>query len=171
MENHNNPNPTAGNPAAQPVQMPPGRPVFLTILCVLSFLGVALSLVWNGISYVGMTIGTAVMQESQVVGNLEEATENVPLAGISIREVFGFLEHVPAFALVNVFAALIVLAGVILMWNLRKAGYYIYIVGELLPLIALVALGGVLGSFFAATSSVFALLFIVLYGLNLKYMY
>lgn len=62
--------------------------------------------------------------------------------------------------------------GAIRMRKLRKSGYYIYLIGELAPLVLVL---GLFGTGFAALVQlsfglVFALLFIILYSTQLKYL-
>lgn len=65
------------------------------------------------------------------------------------------------------------------MWRLKKIGYYIYIPGQILPLIGSFMTmnsfaGGTLFAGFGMVaigiSFIFQLAFIIMYGVNLKYM-
>jgi hypothetical protein len=69
--------------------------------------------------------------------------------------------------------------GALLMWKMRRAGYFIYIFGQLLPFITLygiysvfqhVPIFGVFMLIYAVFNVVCAAAFIVMYGLNFKYM-
>jgi hypothetical protein len=69
-------------------------------------------------------------------------------------------------------ASLLTLAGAILMWNLKRKGFYIYILGVALGIAIpfylygndLIAVGA------ASFANFFGLVFIALYALNLKSM-
>jgi hypothetical protein len=74
--------------------------------------------------------------------------------------------------LVATICSLLCVFGAMQMWQLKKTGYFIYIAGEIIPAIAAFALGGggMLGSMGAAVALAIAIIWIVLYGLNLKHM-
>jgi hypothetical protein len=52
------------------------------------------------------------------------------------------------------------LYGAIMMWNLKKIGFYVYLAAQIL----IVVFG------WSILALVFAVLFVVLYGLNFKYL-
>jgi len=73
--------------------------------------------------------------------------------------------------LVGVIGGLLCLVGSIQMWKLKKTGFYIYAVGEIIPPVVSMVLVG-MGEFgaFGIIGLIFPIVFIVLYGLNLKHM-
>ena len=142
------------------------RPTFLTVLCILSFIGVGIVVISNIVALIGGGVSKAILESSEEVMEAMEAVEEVPV----VESVTKIVSNVSTMAAINLIAALVVLVGVIMMWSLKKTGYYIYIVGEIAPVIALIVLGGLLGGFMAIFSSFIAILFIVLYGLNVKHM-
>lgn len=142
------------------------RPTFLTVLCILSFIGVGLVVISNLVALIGGGVSKAIMESSEEVMQAMEAVEEVP----GVESVTKIVSNASTMAAINLIAALVVLVGVFMMWSLKKTGYYIYIVGEIAPVIALIVLGGLLGGFMAIFSSFIAILFIVLYGLNVKHM-
>lgn len=143
------------------------RPTFLTVLCILSFIGVGFVAISNIVALIGGGVSKAIMESSEEVMEAMETVEEVPVVGESVTKI---VSSASTMAPINIIAALVVLVGVFMMWNLKKTGYYIYIVGEIAPVIALIVLGGLLGGFMAIFSSFIAILFIVLYGLNVKHM-
>ena len=113
------------------------RPAFLTVLCILSYIGCGLSIISSL-----MTITT--------------------LTGI-----------------LSLVAALLCLWGVIQMWKLKKMGFYLYLVGEIAPLIISFATIGFAGLFnFAGgvmamavgIGFIFSIAFIIMYAVNLKHL-
>lgn len=143
------------------------RPTFLTVLCILSFIGVGIVVISNIVALIGGGVSKAIMESSEEVMEAMETVEEVPVVGESVSKIVSSASTIAA---INLIAALVVLVGVFMMWSLKKTGYYIYIVGEIAPVIALIVLGGLLGGFMAIFSSFIAILFIVLYGLNVKHM-
>ncbi|MBA7540386.1 hypothetical protein ES705_32683 [subsurface metagenome] len=142
------------------------RPTFLTVLCILSFIGVGFVVISNIVALIGGGVSKAIMESSEEVMQAMEAVEEVP----GMESATKIVSNASTMAAINIIAALVVLVGVLMMWSLKKTGYYIYIVGEIAPVIALIVLGGLLGGFMAIFSSFIAILFIVLYGLNVKHM-
>jgi hypothetical protein len=128
------------------------RPALLTVLCILSFIGSGLSvLVWL-------------------------------LLTVGVGSFLGFLENVPGFSegmtgsgaglgvglmLLNLVLNAGTLAGAIMMWQLKKLGFWIYsgafVLQFLVPIIFMSGKFGIFGFIIMA-------LFITLYALNLKHM-
>jgi len=60
-----------------------------------------------------------------------------------------------------------------MMWKLKKTGFYIYVIGEIAPVILpFVLFGGfgVLGTMALVMGLIFPIAFIIMYALNLKHM-
>lgn len=144
----------------------PARPTFLTVLCVLSFIAAGFSIVGGAL---GMAAGAVVGAASDAAAasgdpaameGIAEAQEALDAAGTavggSLAMVFG----------VGLVLTLIGLFGVIMMWKLKKNGFYVYTGAQLLGIVAPMVMGGAFGLW----GAVFSVLFIVLYGLNLKHM-
>lgn len=113
------------------------RPTFLTVLCILSYIGCAI----------------------QLLGSLGR-----------LKTTLG---------IVTLLAAIICFVGVLMMWKLKKTGFYIYVVGEVVPIISGIIIVGASGLFsFAggfmamimALSYIFPIAFLIMYGLNLKHL-
>jgi len=124
------------------------RTDFLTVLCILTWVGSGLAILYYSFQWLFLGVVQRTFGISTGWGTL--------------------------LSLTNIIAPLICIAGSVLMWNLKKSGFFIYLVGQLLP---------VLLSFFIALviyetkgpSLVFAILanvipigFIVLYSLQVK---
>jgi hypothetical protein len=151
-----------------------GRPTFLTILCVLTFLSCAAGL-FNAISsYSGADMAAEIGQEA-----LEKAQDQVQdqdggaFADRIIGSISGSLtpERIRQSAIANLIYNLLALAGALLMWNLRRVGFYVYVAGVLVAIIApFFIYGGLMGGFASAGTAFVSVIFVVLYALNLKYM-
>jgi hypothetical protein len=133
----------------QPQQAAPTqeRPTFLTVLCILSFIGSGLSSLLFLIAVIA-------------AGAIMDFMASLP--GMSELSTGG-----SGFFLVSFLLALGSLFGAILMWNLKKIGFYLYaaanIVAIFVPLMFTTGDIGWLGL-------VITVVFIILYGLNFKYM-
>ena len=128
------------------------RPALLTVLCILSFIGSGLSvLVWL-------------------------------LLAVGIGSFLGFLDSIPGFSeamtgsgaglgvglmILNLVLNAGTLTGAILMWQLKKLGFWIYsgafVLQFIVPIIFMSGKFGIFGFIIMA-------LFITLYALNLKHM-
>jgi hypothetical protein len=56
------------------------------------------------------------------------------------------------------------------MWNLKKTGFYLYIAGIIILVAAPFAMGKLVGAIGASLIGFIGVIFIVMYGVNLKYM-
>lgn len=159
----------------------PKRPTLLTVLCILSFIGIGWSL-YNGV-YSLLTDNTADME--QVDKAMEEAHEDMAEVGGESGELMsGFLSGAAdmaskamqfrvELALTSIIASLLALFGVIMMWKLRKQGFYLYLLAQIIaivvPLIYLGTSWMVIATFIGFGGFI-SLVFIILYAVNLKYM-
>lgn len=127
------------------------RPTFLTVLCILTWIGSGLGLIsaiW------GVFVGNAVAE-------------------------LGGGENLATLQYANLACVVLCLIGAIMMWQMKKTGFYIYAVGELAPIIlsfailgemgAATGLGGAMAAA-GAIAAIFPIAFVVMYALNLKHM-
>ena len=138
----------------------PKRPVFLTVLCVLSFIAAGLGV----IGYV--TVLTAMGAASAIASSGMEGVSDEASAAISHA-----MSSMPsagmtwAYIIVGFLTTLVSLFGVIKMWKLQKIGYFIYVGSAVASMVM-----GIIYSGFGVMGVIFPVLFIVLYGLNLKHL-
>lgn len=141
-------------PKAEAVEQPPqaapamARPTFLTVLCILSFIGSGLSSLMFLIALVA-------------AGAIMEFMSSFPgMSELSATAGSGYF-------LVYLVLALGSLFGAILMWNLKKIGYYLYVAANVIVIFVPVMFSaGGIGWF----GLVITVVFIILYGLNFKHM-
>lgn len=153
------------------------RPTFLTVLCILSFIA-------GGWGVIGGIIGLAsqpdtadlTAQMEQAMEGMDELGEDNPMAGLAqsmADQAVKAAEAARPMNMANIAIALISLIGVWQMWNLKKSGFYIYVLASLAGLaVPLVFLGGgLLALMSVGIGGFIAIVFIVLYALNLKHMH
>lgn len=135
------------------------RPLFLTILCILSFLGIALALVSEVATWFTIKNQFAMLQMA------EESLREAPRHELVMRQwsvIIGALTLPVCFI------------GVLFMWRLKKAGFYIYTVTELaMPVIGAICLGFSGPAYQTATiimGAIVSIAFVIMYGFNLKHM-
>jgi hypothetical protein len=159
----------------------PKRPQFLTVLCVLSFIMCGFGLLSGIYGIIKNTPEN--MQESieRVREMSPEMADTMEQQMIAMQEsTYGQISPY-----LNFVWLLLSFLGVFMMWKLQKKGFYIYIAGELLPYIAMLAggkeamamMGGMGGGMIQGAVMIMMILmfifdaaFIVMYGMNLKHM-
>lgn len=172
------------------------RPVFLTVLCILSFIGAGWSIIANVIAFFAYKAANALttgLSESLSEGmegleNMEglegmEGLENVEGMedfGNAMNDAFAGMgeyatkvaENGATVSIINAILAIVALFGVIMMWKLKKSGFWTYTAAQILMLIIPLVFYGfstmaILG---LGVGAVFTILFIILFGVNLKHM-
>lgn len=129
------------------------RPVFLTVICILSFIGIGISV----IAYIG---AFAVLGVVETAGSsLDNAFAD---AGIKTEPVSTAV--VWAYIIIGFLAAILQLIGVIQMWKLNKKGFMFYTIATVLA----VVMGMVYGGF--SVGIIFPIAFVAMYAANLKAM-
>jgi len=137
--------PTVDAPEQKPQEE--GRPTFLTVLCILTFIG-------SGLTALLLLIGLV------AAGAASGVLSSIP--GMGDMAGFG-----SGYFVVVLVLALSSLYGAIMMWKLKKMGFYLYsganVIALFIPMIMASGKFSFFGLFITA-------LFIILYGLNLKYL-
>lgn len=143
------------------------RPSLLTIICVFSFIGLAYSVMSTLMSLASSESILnsfydleSVYPENNILKGLSEYAYRIETYG-SILLLFELIFN--AFCLV----------GVLLMWNMRKVGYYFYLFGEISPIIVYFILIGFVSTIpdvIIIIHTIIALLFSILYATQLRFL-
>jgi hypothetical protein len=140
---------------ANPVQeSKPKRPTLLTVLCILTFIG-------SGMNFFSSLMISLFYDQFTVVA--ESINKSLRMPGLEM-----ILEGRPAFF---AFSALIFAGsalGAILMWNLKKAGFHVYTIFQIILVISPMFFFNLPRPSFQ--DMIFPGIFIILYSTNLKYM-
>jgi len=150
--------------------LPAKRPTFLTVLCILSFIGIGFSLIGGIMGYFSYS---ALASAGDMFGGMKtESGEQMGQVMNSMADTLG-LDY-GKMALNSLVVALLnipILIGVLMMWKQKKTGFYVYTAVELIQCIMpFILVGGVAGGLAGVLYAIVAVVFIVLYGLNLKSM-
>jgi hypothetical protein len=158
----------------------PDRPTFLTVLCILTF-------VVSGYFFVQSLIGIFVNNSmdttafNEVIAELYESMEEMEgqeqafmqkiIDGMQVT-VNAVIENAVSLGIFEMLTSVLGILGAVLMFRLNKKGYYIYILAKIVGVIAPLAIIGVnvLTLSLYGFIAVIGILFIVLYGVNVKYM-
>ena len=116
------------------------RPSFLTVLCILTFIGSGLVLLGGLLVLIA---GAALSSYFESIPGMSQET------GGSILPL-----------IISVVFAAVSLFGAIMMWQMKKLGFYIYTAAQVI----------VVAVSFSVMGLIFSLLFIGLYFLNFKHM-
>jgi len=152
----------------------PGRPDFLSAICILSFAGLGWRIFRSSFDMVaGFFTAAFAPVLDEAIRDLE--TENEPISGVAthvIQAVQHLMEHITAFGFLRILFSIGAILGVVMMWKLKKQGFYLYMgFRVLILLVPVIVLGfNIISIFMVASGIVFTALFIILYGYNLKHM-
>jgi hypothetical protein len=162
-------------------QEPRLRPTLLTVLCILTFIGSGWLIVTNVWSY--STAPQTVRIFSSEAKRYDDSTlqKDSVMRGHKNQSLFGekmmssvskimTVENLRKSAIGAIISGLCTLLGALLMWRLRRNGFYLYIMGIIVGLVVPFYLYGnnLLAIGVSAFSSFFGLVFIALYALNIK---
>lgn len=152
------------------------RPTFLTVLCVLTFIASGYGIYNSITTYTSaeMAVGMTKDAMEDVQDQIEAENEEVPdFVGKLLGSVSDGMteENVRNSAIGSGIGNILTLLGAILMWGLTKKGYFIYIAGTLVLVLApLFIFEGFVGAAASSSAAFIGVIFCVLYGLNLKHM-
>ncbi|MGB1039328.1 MAG: hypothetical protein ACPGVD_00480 [Flavobacteriales bacterium] len=109
---------------------------------------------------------------SQINDNQVNISEiDNPILQSLLRFGLDAIEFLPLLNLLQIVVAIICITSAILMRKLRKLGFYLYFIGVLLEILVPIFLMGTgLSAGFILIGSFFSILFIILYGVNLKHL-
>ena len=160
----------------QEYEQPAPRPVFITVLCILTFIGSTTSLIKQSIVYFTADSQAAKFSiaRDRIKSNTKTKNESDKGAQLAIK-FMGSLNisagNIRKGALADITAAILCLAGAVMMWKLRKRGFYLYVAGILLNIISpFIIFGGsnVISIFSSVIWGIIGIAFVILYAVNLK---
>lgn len=159
-------------PTTTEAVLPAKRPKFLTVLCILSFVGIGISLVSGIISYFSYSALASAGGLLNGIGAGGKDGEKIGESMNALASAMGM--DYGKWALVSLIQAILnipILVGVLMMWKQKKVGFYIYTPFEIIqPAMPIIFGLGLVGGLSAILSLIFAIVFVVLYALNLKHM-
>ena len=151
-------------------QQPQGRPTFLLVLCILSWVGIG----------IGLIIGMWTLWFARVASGIYDTFDNPNTMGVfsespEWQSAVRAAKYSWTFALIGFASNLLCLAGTIIMFNMRKVGFYIYVVAQITPIVIyFVIMNSLAFSSWTGFSGFFFyfinIAFVVMYGLNVKHM-
>lgn len=160
------------------------RPTLLNVLCILTFIGSSWAIITNIWAY-NTAAKTAQMvsylRSRNIPDSMSKKDSIIYKVGDKKRLMFGektMLSFTKLFtadairknALGGMISAVLTLLGALLMWRLRRMGFYLYIVGVIIGAVIPFYLYGnnVIAVGISAFSGFFGFVFIALYALNFR---
>ena len=163
--------PESATPSTSSVGM---RNTFLTVICILTFIGsgwgIASAIRSYALADYTATIGAGAMKNAQDM--VDKQTD----APGFVKQIMGsvIMDMNPDFlrklAIFKFISCLLTLSGALLMWNLNKVGFYLYIAGIIVLVIAPLTMGKLVGVIGASITGSIGIAFIVMYSVNLNQM-
>lgn len=159
----------------------PKRPTFLTVLCILTFIGSAWGIV-SGVTSVmsAKATGKVVDAAKEDMGTLTDsltATTNTASAEVAtemLNTMVGSINEdtIRNNGIASIIACVLTLLGAFLMWQLRKMGFWVYVLGVLISIVAPIMIygGNLMGALSAIGIGFFGIIFIILYAINRKHL-
>ncbi len=166
-------------PTSAPVPPKPTRPTFLTVLCILTFIGSAWGIISSISNYMNADVASSIVGEA-----MDEAKDKIQeeASGTESRIAEKVMSGVSSLmdpakmrrnALFLIAANVLTLSGGFLMFQLKKAGFWVYILGTVLAILSPVVVYGatnILSLGMSVVLGFFGILFVVLYAVNLKHL-
>jgi hypothetical protein len=161
------------------------RPIFLTVLCILTWVGSGFSVISALISSFTVSKSTKQLQEAGVnFEGLSNELDEAPHTGEAGEEIArnmvrgmgesmdSMIEWAPTLNWINIGVGLLCVLGAYLMWQLKKTGFYLYTAATVFAVIIPIVLMGsnLITLMSVIIGGLFGLIFIILYGVNLKHM-
>lgn len=149
------------------------RPLFLSVLCVLGFIGSVVGIVQNAIGIFRADEEVSQIQsgtEKTQLKNIFSSNKSVVAAPMNIGNLT--TDNFQKFSIGGIVAALLCLIGVVLMWLLKKSGFYSFTLGTFFNLIThFLLFGDNIGAMgLSLIGALIGLIFVILYSPFLKYM-
>lgn len=138
------------------------RPAFLTVLCILTFVGAGIALLYCFVAWVGVSAAETMIETFDAGQNgMDDALDGFRWFKLML--------------LAGTVGSILNIVGAFVMMFMRKWGFYTYVLGQALPLVIMMYLVltstrdhfSLAGLIFL---SIFPIGFIVMYGLNYKYL-
>lgn len=159
---------------------PKKRPDFLTILCVLTFIGSTWG-IFSGLTNYNNADVMAEMSRQMIEQQKEEAMDKATTAGQRsfMEKMFSGANDlmdtvkVKQNSLFSIMSNILTLVGAVLMFRLKKTGFGIYVLGIGVFIAAPLVIFGpanIFGLFMTFLLGIVGVVFVILYGLNLKHM-
>ena len=158
----------------------PERPQFLKILCILTFIGSGYLICSGLYSYFNAERNARLIVEVKIndTSNLKKDSRKRNRPPVFVQNILKEVQksmtpdNIKKDSLGKLLSGLCCIIGALLMWNLKRNGYYLYIFGVILGIATPFYLFG--NNSYVILTSIFTgfvgVLFIIFYGMNIRSM-
>jgi hypothetical protein len=154
------------------------RPTFLTVLCVLTFIGSGFGIYSAITNYTSAEMASGMTKEimDETRDKLEEETDGEPGAEVVTKIIDSVSSNINVAtiknnALASSVSNILTLIGAVLMWGLNKKGFFIYLIGAAVGVLApFVIYDGIMAAITSGGTAFFSVIMCVLYYLNAKHL-
>lgn len=137
---------------------PVARPLQLTVMCILSFVGGGLMLLSNLVYSFSYDMISSMVQNNEIPKSFSSIKESLEITLAAGR----------GFFIVGTILNIASLTGAIMMWNLLKKGFHIYTIAQILLIISILYF--VKGQGFPTGELLLSGVFVSFYAINMKAM-
>jgi hypothetical protein len=162
----------------EPELIAPQRPLFLKVLCILTFIGSGYGIINSAFTYFKANDIAIIMIETKDKMSKDQKKERDPESKSIVANVTNNLTEMsnPAnlqkAAIGTFITSILCLLGAFLMWKLRRPGFYIYTLGTILSIIIPFYMFGsnLITNLSGGFMGFIGILFVIFYAMNLKSM-
>lgn len=156
------------------------RPTFLTVLCIITF-AVSAYYIFDGVLTIFVSKSFDTAQWQSIVDEMGNALDDADpqtakfidsMMGAVSETVEKSIQHATTLGILSIIVALLSAYGAYMMYNLRRIGFSIYTGAKILGIVVPLFLLGfnVVTLFIYGLAIVIGFIFVILYGVNRKYM-
>ena len=164
------------NPTLDPQSEPKAMTKTINVMTILTFIGCVYSLI-TAVSYINpqLTLEMQLQPLQQMLDKAEETSGNEMMVNIYLKSMDNvriLFENKNLFAIISLIGVGPCVFGAVEMRKMKKTGFYAYVSGQMLPLLASLAITGwniASGSTFIV-SFLFYGIFILIYAFQVKHM-
>ena len=149
------------------------RPLFLTILCIITFLISVIGIITNIKGYVNADVEVERITSGKAKTQLKNIFSPGAVASDELVRIGNLnVENYKKFSIGCIASYILCLVGTILIFKLKRTGFYSFTLGTFFNLIThFLLFGDNFGSMgISILVALAGFIFVILYGLNLKYM-
>ncbi len=153
------------------LEEPKKLPSLLNVLTILTFIGCGIGLIFSVIGYVNAASNyDKVVQAQDKMDQMPDFVKKMmgpdPVGAARLA-----MENKLPVLLIGLIGYALCLYGALQMRQLKKAGYWIYLIGDIVPFTAIIFVGtGMMTGFSGLIGLIIIIAFLIMYGTQLKYM-
>lgn len=149
------------------------RPLFITILCVITFIGSIIGIIVNSLGYINAETEVESIISGKTKTQLKHLfSPSATVASEPVRIPNLNVENYRKYSIGCIASSILCLVGTVLIFKLKRTGFYSFTLGTFFNLITHFLLFGdnLAEMGFSIIFALLAFVFVILFGINLKYL-